>query len=188
MVADDDRGALTKFWIPFSAGSGLARDYPGHDARSGTTDMKPLVLASAIAVLFAPTMLGAGHACAQPFGWSRAHNWAFHAPPRDFGYHGYGSPGFHPPAYAFLAYGRPSVAQPRFAARIPPGYDPERPSRSGWRRGERLPPDFRGDVVSDYARYHLRRPPRGYFWYRDADDYVLAAAGSGLIFEVINGD
>ena len=150
--------------------------------------MKPLMLASAIALLFAPTMLGAGHACAQPFGWGHGHGQAFHAPPRDFGYHGYGSPGFHPPPYAAPFFGRPAFAQPRFAARIPPGYDPERPSRSGWRRGERLPPDFRGDIVSDYARYHLRRPPHGYFWYRDADDYVLAAAGSGLIFEVISGD
>ena len=42
-------------------------------------------------------------------------------------------------------------------------------------------------VVGDYARFHLRKPPRGYFWYRDAEDYVLAASATGLIFEVIPG-
>ena len=144
----------------------------------GRRTLKPLLLAAVIAALFAPTLLGS-RAGAQPFGWG--HNYS-HA------YRGYGSPGFHPPYYAAPIFGRPNFGPPRFAPRIPPGYDPEQPSRSGWRRGQYLPPDFRGDVVGDFARYHLRRPPRGYFWYRDADDYVLAAAASGLIFEVIRGD
>ena len=55
-------------------------------------------------------------------------------------------------------------------------------------RGQRLPSEYRGYVVGDYARYHLRRPPRGYYWYRAGDDFVLAALGSGLIFEVINAE
>ena len=45
-----------------------------------------------------------------------------------------------------------------------------------------------GFAVSDYGRYHLRRPPRGYSWYRAGDDFVLAALGSGLIFEVIDAE
>jgi Ni/Co efflux regulator RcnB len=55
-------------------------------------------------------------------------------------------------------------------------------------RGQFLPQEYRGYVVNDYDRYHLRRPPRGYYWYRAGDDYVLAALGSGLIFEVINAE
>ena len=135
--------------------------------------MNPVLLASAIAVLIAPVVLQPGRTAAQVYGG---------------GHRGFGSPGFHPPAYAPPNYGRPRIAPPRAAAHMPSSYDPERPGRSGWRRGERLPPSFRGDIVSDYARYHLRRPPRGFAWYRDADDYVLAAMATGVIFDVISGD
>ena len=44
--------------------------------------------------------------------------------------------------------------------------------RSDWNRGER---------VSDYNRYHLSRPPRGYEWRKVDNNYVLAAAATGLI-------
>jgi Ni/Co efflux regulator RcnB len=50
-----------------------------------------------------------------------------------------------------------------------------------------MPPGARGEIVQDYGRYHLRRPPPGYYWYRNGDDFVLAAVASGLIFEVITG-
>jgi len=59
------------------------------------------------------------------------------------------------------------------------------PSR--WRRGQFFPPSYRGEVVGDYQRYHLRRPPPGFYWYRSGDDFVLAALSSGLIFEVVGG-
>ena len=95
-----------------------------------------------------------------------------------------------PQAYAPRGYGAPwpggggSVGggygfQPRFA---PP------PMAGRWRRGEFLPPSYRGYVLQDYGRYHLRRPPRGYYWCRSGDDFVLVAAATGLIFDVINGD
>ncbi|PVM93801.1 RcnB family protein [Caulobacter endophyticus] len=63
-----------------------------------------------------------------------------------------------------------------------------RPGYSAWRRGGYLPPYYRGGgyVVHDYGRYHLRQPPRGYYWYRAGNDYVLAAIATGLIFEIIN--
>jgi Ni/Co efflux regulator RcnB len=61
-----------------------------------------------------------------------------------------------------------------------------RPGYAAWRRGAQLPPYYRGYVVSDYPRYHLRRPPRGYAWYRVGDDYLLAAVATGIIFEIIN--
>lgn len=61
-----------------------------------------------------------------------------------------------------------------------------RPGYAAWRRGSSLPPYYRGYVVNDYDRYHLRRPPSGYAWYRVGDDYLLAAVASGIIFEIIN--
>ena len=44
--------------------------------------------------------------------------------------------------------------------------------RNDWNRGQR---------VNDYRRYHLQRPPRGYEWRRVDNNYVLAAAATGLI-------
>lgn len=55
-------------------------------------------------------------------------------------------------------------------------------------RGRILPPAYRGYVMRDYQAYHLRRPPPGYGWYRSGDAFVLAAVGSGLIFEVISAE
>lgn len=65
-----------------------------------------------------------------------------------------------------------------------PGF---RPGYTSWRRGAYLPNYYRGGgyVVNDYYRYHLRQPPRGYYWYRTGNDYVLAAIATGLIFDVI---
>ncbi|MDB5469569.1 MAG: hypothetical protein JWR84_1129 [Caulobacter sp.] len=62
-----------------------------------------------------------------------------------------------------------------------------RPGYTAWRRGAYLPRDYRsnGYRVNDYGRYRLRAPPRGYYWYRSGDDYILAAIATGLIFEVI---
>ncbi len=55
-------------------------------------------------------------------------------------------------------------------------------------RGQILPPSYRGGVISDYGRYHLRRPPRGYYWYRAGDDFVLVAVATGMIFDVIGAE
>jgi Ni/Co efflux regulator RcnB len=60
-----------------------------------------------------------------------------------------------------------------------------RPGYTAWRRGAYLPPTYRGYVVNDYYRYHLRPPPRGYAWYRVNDDYLLTAITSGLIYDII---
>ncbi|HEX7760158.1 MAG TPA: RcnB family protein [Caulobacteraceae bacterium] len=56
---------------------------------------------------------------------------------------------------------------------------------SDWRLGGYLPPYYRGWVVSDYARWRLRRPPYGYNWIRVGNDYLLVAASSGLIFDIV---
>jgi Ni/Co efflux regulator RcnB len=67
-------------------------------------------------------------------------------------------------------------------------YDPYyRPGYAAWRRGAYLPRYYRSNDyrIYDYGRYRLRPPPRGYYWYRSGDDYLLAAIATGLIFEVI---
>ena len=75
------------------------------------------------------------------------------------------------------AYGPPPVAYYH-----DPGF---RPGYQTWRRGAYLPPYYRGYVVNDYARYRLRPPPRGYYWYRVGDDYLLAAITTGLIADLL---
>lgn len=56
-----------------------------------------------------------------------------------------------------------------------------------WAKGQRLDARYRGNgyYVSDYNRYGLRQPPRGYRWQRVNDQYVLAAVATGLIASVI---
>jgi len=48
--------------------------------------------------------------------------------------------------------------------------------RRDWNRGYR---------INDYRRYHLQRPPRGYEWRRVDNNYVLAAAATGLIMGLV---
>ena len=60
-------------------------------------------------------------------------------------------------------------------------------ARHDWHKGGRIGPDDwnRGQRVSDYHRYHLSRPPRGYEWRRVDNNYVLAAAATGLIMGLV---
>jgi Ni/Co efflux regulator RcnB len=55
-------------------------------------------------------------------------------------------------------------------------YKGGRIDRSDWNRGVR---------VNDWNRYHLQRPPRGYEWRRVDNNYVLAAAATGLIMGLV---
>ena len=87
--------------------------------------------------------------------------------------------------------GPPQSEDPRY--RGPAPYSARGPNRPpaygqmarGWARGQYIPPEARGEMVGDFARYHLRRPPRGYYWYRTGDDFILASVATGVIFEVI---
>jgi Ni/Co efflux regulator RcnB len=45
----------------------------------------------------------------------------------------------------------------------------------------------RGMVISDWGRYHLRRPPYGYEWRYIDGNYVLAAVATGIISSIIIG-
>jgi Ni/Co efflux regulator RcnB len=47
--------------------------------------------------------------------------------------------------------------------------------RSDWNRGKRV----------DYRRYRLSAPPRGYEWRQVDNNYVLAAAATGLIASIL---
>jgi len=101
-----------------------------------------------------------------------------------------GAPRYAPPSPAYArppsGYGRPpGYGAPRFREGFQ-DYAPPSPGRL--RRGQFLPQGERGYVVGDYYRYHLRRPPPGYYWYRSGGDFVLAATASGLVFEVVAGD
>ena len=55
-----------------------------------------------------------------------------------------------------------------------------------WRRGERLPPDYRDRpyVIPDPVVYRLRPPPPGYYWIRVDNNAVLAAVATGVVVDV----
>jgi Ni/Co efflux regulator RcnB len=61
---------------------------------------------------------------------------------------------------------------------------PEMGNRGGhdWHQGSRY---TGGRNVVDYNRYHLRRPPGGYEWVRDGNQFVLIAISSGIIASVL---
>lgn len=56
-----------------------------------------------------------------------------------------------------------------------------------WQRGQYMSPSVRTYVVYDYGHYRLRPPPRGFVWVRADDDYLLVAATTGMVFDVIRG-
>ncbi|MGB6488716.1 MAG: RcnB family protein [Steroidobacteraceae bacterium] len=55
-----------------------------------------------------------------------------------------------------------------------------------WRRGDRLPPEYRGSayVIPNVAVYHLRPAPAGYYWIRVDNNAVLAAVATGAVVSV----
>lgn len=52
-----------------------------------------------------------------------------------------------------------------------------------WRRGQH----FNGhrEVVGDWHQYGLHRPPHGYEWVRDGNQFVLIAIASGIISSIV---
>lgn len=74
---------------------------------------------------------------------------------------------------------------------VPPGHDPEGPGNSAnapghWRKGDRLPPEYRDRqyVIEDWRAYRLAPPPRGYSWVGVGGDYLMVQISSGLILRV----
>jgi Ni/Co efflux regulator RcnB len=75
--------------------------------------------------------------------------------------------------------------------RVPPGHDSEGPGNSAnapghWRKGDRLPPEYRDRqyVIDDWRAYRLAPPPRGYSWVGVGGDYLMVQISSGLILRV----
>ena len=68
------------------------------------------------------------------------------------------------------------------------GYDGAGPYHD-LRRGERLPSRYRTNqyVVDNWRGHHLSRPPRGYHWVQTGADYVLVAAATGIIAQIMIG-
>ena len=59
--------------------------------------------------------------------------------------------------------------------------------KQAYRRGDRLPDRYYTTqyYVTDYERYHVRRPDPGYRWIRsDSGQIVLTAIASGLVVDV----
>lgn len=74
---------------------------------------------------------------------------------------------------------------------VPPGHDSEGPGNSAnapghWRKGDRLPPEYRDRqyVIDDWRAYRLAPPPRGYSWVGVGGDYLMVQISSGLILRV----
>ncbi|WP_025602654.1 RcnB family protein [Burkholderia sp. WSM2230] len=73
----------------------------------------------------------------------------------------------------------------------PPGHGPDGPGNSEnapghWRKGDRLPPEYRDRqyVIDDWRAYHLAPPPRGYSWVGIGGDYLMVQLSSGVILRV----
>jgi Ni/Co efflux regulator RcnB len=66
-----------------------------------------------------------------------------------------------------------------------PGYGYRPVSHFGWRRGAYVPVGYRGYYVQDWGYYGLRPPPRGYRWIYADGNFVLMAAATGLIADLV---
>lgn len=69
----------------------------------------------------------------------------------------------------------------------PPEHANDGPHREEWRKGQRLSADYRDHqyVVDDWHGHGLHQPPRGYQWVGVGGDYLLVAAATGLIAQVV---
>jgi Ni/Co efflux regulator RcnB len=56
--------------------------------------------------------------------------------------------------------------------------------KADFRRGARLPAEWRGGPDVNWRVYNLRRPPSGYHWVRAQDHFVLVAHTSGVILDL----
>lgn len=63
-----------------------------------------------------------------------------------------------------------------------------RSSQRSWRRGDRLPSNYRSHYREvDWRRHHLRQPPRGYHYVRDDNtgEYLLVGIATGVILSIL---
>lgn len=87
---------------------------------------------------------------------------------------------------------RPQVQPPRGHAGGPgrpgPG-GPDNWQHPDWRRGDRMPQQYRGHnyVIDNYRDYRLGPPPRGYHWVGVGGDFLLVAITTGVISQIVLG-
>lgn len=93
--------------------------------------------------------------------WHHDNGWHGHRPPPPH-YYGHGH-GYYRPAPVY--YHHPA---PRYYGH--------------WERGHRY--YGRNVVVYDYGSYRLRRPPHGYHWVRENNDFLLVAIATGVILDI----
>jgi len=57
-------------------------------------------------------------------------------------------------------------------------------------RGDRLAAQYRNRQfrVDNWREHHLSAPPRGYHWVQTGADYVLVAAATGIIAQIVLGN
>ncbi|MCV9910152.1 RcnB family protein [Brucella sp. HL-2] len=59
--------------------------------------------------------------------------------------------------------------------------------QQSWKKGNRLPANYRGNQVKNYSQYKLSKPPRGYHWVKVNNDYLLISVASGIISNIVSG-
>ena len=64
-----------------------------------------------------------------------------------------------------------------------PGDDVRR--AGSMRPGSYLSPAFSGVPITDYQRYRLRPPPRGFAWFRAGRAFALVSLADGQVFDVV---
>ena len=74
---------------------------------------------------------------------------------------------------------------PRAGFWFAPGFGYRPVSHFGWRRGTYVPVNYRGYYVQDWGYYGLRPPPPGYRWIYADGNFVLMAAATGLIADLV---
>lgn len=147
--------------------------------------MKKTTLALLMTVFTASALFSAATQAEGPPGqqWHQGHdghggNDSHGGPGRDHDhYHGHEDRGdHHDHDYRGRGPDRHYESRDRFAWQ---GYD--------FRRGERMPPRFRGDDyrVSNWHERGLHEPPRGEHWAYIDGNYVLIAAATGVITSIL---
>ncbi|BAN26201.1 RcnB family protein [Caballeronia insecticola] len=130
------------------------------------------------ALLCASIGLTAGAAFAQPVPGGPEHG-------HDM-YDLHGHPGQAPEYGLQGGPGRGPVMDDHHAPR-PPEHAHEAPRHGDWHRGDRLSADYRDHryVVDDWHGRGLQEPPRGYQWVGVGGDFLLVAAASGIIAQIV---
>ncbi|MGY6253322.1 RcnB family protein [Paraburkholderia caledonica] len=107
-----------------------------------------------------------------------------HDNPGKGGDHGHGESHGHGPNHGHESNGH----GPK---QVPPGHSPDGPGNSAnapghWRKGDRLPPEYRDRqyVIDDWRAYRLAPPPRGYSWVGIGGDYLMVQISTGTVLRV----